>query len=469
MLIDAGISVPESMPGLVNIPAGSRTIRRKSAVVLTTQGFNANAVAALIGCCMSTVARSLKRMTDSGSVNDLSRSGRPAVYSETFKLELIGFYCQTQPLPSSGRWTLRWAATHLAAHPEIIDATPSKSTIHRILKKNNLKPHQSRYFLHITDPDFFPKMEHLIKLYSHPPKNLFFFDECPGIQVLKRLAPDLRTDNTSKSLEEFEYIRNGTMNVLAFFNHENGQVYAECQADHKTDTFLGIFRRQVATCHKEEQIHYVMDNLSTHFGYPFCATVAELSNVKCPAENELNNVGERVKWLMSDDKRIVIHFTPYHGSWLNLVEFWFGIMNKKVLNGSYGSVGELKESFEAFLEEWNTLLAHPFRWSYDGKGLHVKAVSRFTKMLKQAANKIEITTLTKQLRLMANLFNHYFAEVPEEEWKQFLDVLKSQDATLRNSITNEEGPIKKEKAEKALNSLLSVLENYIWQNVQKAA
>jgi succinate dehydrogenase flavin-adding protein (antitoxin of CptAB toxin-antitoxin module) len=59
--------------------------------------------------------------------------------------------------------------------------------------------------------------------------------------------------------------------------------------------------------------------------------------------------------------------------------------------------------------------------------------------------------------------------VPEEEWKQFLDVLKSQDATLRNSIMNEEGPIKKEKAEKALNSILSVLENYIWQNVQKAA
>jgi transposase len=407
-------------------------------------------------------------MTDTGYVVDLPRSGRPATYSDTFKLELIGFYCQTQPFPNSGRWTIRWAAVHLAAHPECVNATPSKSAIHRILKENNLKPHQSRYFLHITDPIFFPKMDHLIKLYLNPPKNLFFFDECPGIQILKRLVPDLRTDKTKKRIEEFEYIRNGTMNVLAFFNYANGKVHAECQADHKTDTFLEIFRQHVASCPAKEQIHYVMDNLSTHRGYPFCKAVAKLSDVACPSKNELNNLEKRVEWLKSTNKRIVIHFTPYHGSWLNLVEFWFGIMNKKVLNESYGSVEELKESFEAFLEEWNTLLAHPFRWSYDGKGLHEKAVNRFIKMLKQAANKLEISTLTKQLRLMTNLFDHYFDEVPGKNWENLFDVLQSQKATLRHSIMNEDGPLKKENAKNVLNSLLSVLEDYIWQNMQKA-
>ena len=408
-------------------------------------------------------------MTDTGYVVDLARSGRPATYSDTFKLELIGFYCQTQPFPNSGRWTTRWAAVHLAAHPECVNATPSKSSIHRILKENNLKPHQSRYFLHITDPIFFPKMDHLIKLYLNPPKNLFFFDECPGIQILKRLVPDLRTDKTKKRIEEFEYIRNGTMNILAFFNYANGKVHAECQADHKTDTFLEIFKRHVASCPAKEQLHYVMDNLSTHRGYPFCKAVAELSDLTCPSKNELNNLEKRVEWLKSTNKRIVIHFTPYHGSWLNLVEFWFGIMNKKVLNESYGSVEELKESFEAFLEEWNTLLAHPFRWSYDGKGLHEKAVNRFTKMLKQAANKLEISTLTKQLRLMTNLFDHYFDEVPGKNWENLFDVLQSQEATLRHSIMNEDGPLKKENAKNVLNSLLSVLEDYIWQNMRKAA
>jgi len=457
------------MPVLTNIQPVSRTIRRQSAVVLTNKGFAISAVAAFVGCCISTVVRSLKRMGDTGDVTDLPRSGRPATYSETFKLELIGFYCQTQPFPNSGRWTLRWTAVHLAADSKIVNATPSKSTIHRILKENNLKPHQSRYFLHITDPDFFPKMDHLIKLYLNPPKNLFFFDECPGIQILKRLVPDLRTDETMKRLEEFEYIRNGTMNVLAFFDYANGKVHAECHADHKTDTFLAIFKRHVSSCPANEQIHYVMDNLSTHRGYPFCKAVAELSGIDCPSEKELNNLEKRVKWLKSTDKRIIIHFTPYHGSWLNLVEFWFGIMNKKVLNESYGSVEELKESFEAFLEEWNTLLAHPFRWSYDGKGLHKKAVNRFTEMLKQAANKLEISTLTKQLRLMSNLFDHYFHEVPGESWEKLFTFLQSQEATIRNSIMNEEGPLKKENAENALNSLLSTLEDYLWQNERKAA
>ena len=447
----------------------SGTIRRQSAAVLIRNGFTTSAVAALVGCSLSTVSRSCRRMADTGDVVDLPRSGRPVIYSETLKLELIGFYCQTQPFPNSGRWTLRWASIYLTKHPECINASPSKSTIHRILKENNLKPHQSRYFLHITDPNFFPKMEHLIKLYLNPPKNLFFFDECPGIQILKRLLPDLQTDNEKKRIEEFEYIRNGTMNVLAFFNYADGKVYAECQADHKTDTFLGIFKRHVASRPAKEQLHYVMDNLSTHRGYPFCKAVAELSDIDCPSENELNNLEKRVEWLKSADKRVVIHFTPYHGSWLNLVEFWFGIMNKKVLNESYGFAEELKESFESFMETWNTLLAHPFRWSYDGKGLHKKSVSRFTKMLKQAASKLEIPSLTKQLQLMFNLFSHYFPEVPMAHWEKLYHALRSQETVLRSSIMKEEGPLKKKNAENALNSLLLALENYICEYIRKAA
>ncbi|MCD6150614.1 MAG: IS630 family transposase [Deltaproteobacteria bacterium] len=452
-----------------NMQAYSATASRQSAVILTRNGFTISAVASIIGCSISTVSRCRRRMDDNGDVADLLRSGRPAIYSETLKLELIGFYCQTQPFPNSGRWTLRWASIYLTKHPECINASPSKSAIHRILKENGLKPHQSRYFLHITDPNFFTKMEHLIKLYQNPPKNLFFFDECPGIQILKRLLPDIQTDNEKKRIEEFEYIRNGTTNVLAFFNYANGEVYAECQADHKTETFIGIFRRHIASCSQKEQIHYVMDNLSTHRGYRFCETVAELSNIDCPPENELNNLEKRVEWLKSSDKRIVIHFTPYHGSWLNLVEFWFGIMNKKVLNESYGSVEKLKESFDSFMVTWNTLLAHPFRWSYNGKGLHKKAVDRFTKMLQQAAVKLEISSLTKQLKLMYNLFNHYFLEVPIIYWEKLYYALQSQETALRDNIMKEEGPLKKSNAENALNTLLSAFENYAYQNIPKAA
>ncbi len=422
-----------------------------------------------MGCSASTITRSIRRMENTGKVIDLPRSGRPVLYSETCRLKLTGFYCQSQPFANSGRWTLRWAAAHLTVHTETVGASPSKSTIHRVLKENDLKPHQSRYFLHITDPDFFPKMEHLIKLYLNPPRNLFFFDECPGIQILKRLIPDLRTESMKKRLEEFEYIRNGTMNVLAFFNYADGKVYAECQADHKTDTFLDVFKRHVASCSDTEQLHYVMDNLSTHRGYPFCEAVAELSGIPCPSEKELDNLTKRVDWLTSTDKRIVIHFTPYHGSWLNLVEFWFGIMNKKVLNESYGLADELMKAFEAFLVEWNTILAHPFRWSYTGKNLHKKVVKRFTEVLKHSASKLEISSLTKQLRLVSNLFEKYFDEVPVEYWEEFFIVLLSQTETLRTIIMSEKGPLKKSNAEDALNVLFSTINNYFCETELKAA
>ncbi len=469
ILTDTGINSLNFMPIQTNRQSVPTVVRRKMVVVLVNYGFSLCAVATIVGYSISSVGRTLKRMNETGDVLDLPRSGRPARYTEELKLELIGFYCQTQPLPNSGRWTTRWAAAHLAKNPDKINATPSKSSIHRILKENNLKPHQSRYFLHITDPDFFPKMDHLLELYSNPPKNLFFFDECPGIQILKRLIPDIQTDSTQKRLEEFEYIRNGTMNVLAFFNYADGTVYADCKADHKTDTFLEIFGRHVASCPAGEKIHYVMDNLATHRGYPFCKAVAELRGVDCPSEKELNSLEKRVKWLNGSDKRIVIHFTPYHGSWLNLVEFWFGIMNKKVLNESYGAAEELKEGFDAFLEEWNVLLAHPFRWSYTGQGLHLKAVKRFTKMLNQAASKLEITTMTKQFRLMANLFQHYFDEIPEENWDNLFNALKLQQEILESSIADEEGSKKKANAEKALNHLLAVLKEYIWPELLKAA
>jgi transposase len=337
------------------------------------------------------------------------------------------------------------------------------------LQSNRLKPHQSRYFLHITDPDFFPKMEHLVSLYRNPPQNLIFFDECPGIQVLKRLTPDLQTEGMRKRLEEFEYIRNGTLDVLAFLHHADGKVYLECQANHKTDTFLAVFRRHVNRFRQTEPLHYVMDNLSSHRGYPFCRLVAELSGVACPPEHQLRNTDKRVEWLAGEDKRIVIHYTPYHGSWLNWIEFWFGIMGRKVLGESFGSPNALKAALEAFEADWNMFLAHPFQWSYDGSGLHEKAVSRFTKMLRQSATQIELRILTKQLMLLTNLLRDYSLEVSRESWEEFSTVLHSQSDAITGIIQGEEGPLRKQKAQQAITSLNEALHDYFVPTQQIAA
>ncbi len=450
---------PSSTASIERLPKISR---RKAMAVLADFGVEVKAIAVALEASVWTVRRWRLRsqMTEVG-LEDRPRSGRRRViYDEEAKLRIVAFYCQSRPLPDCGRWSLRWAAKHLAANPTKVGVEPSKSTLHRILQSNRLKPHQSRYFLHITDPNFFPKMEHLVALYKVPPKNLFFFDECPGIQVLKRLTPDLRTESMSQRLEEFEYIRNGTLDLFAFLRHEDGTVSLECHGDHTTVTFLGVFKRQVEQFPKDEPLHYVMDNLSSHLGYPFCQLVAELSAIPCPPQRELRTQEKRNEWLRRDDKRIVIHFTPFHGSWLNLVEIWFGIMGRKVLTESFGSPDALKTALEAFAEQWNLLLAHPFRWTYDGEGLHEKAVARFTKMLRSSGPLLELRTLTKLLKLTKNLLEDYFTEVSEQSWHQLVEALSFQFEGIVSLIEQEKGPVRKVKAQEAVASMTEALHKH---------
>lgn len=423
---------------------------RKAIINLVDSEFSVQSISDLMNCSCSTVRRCIKRNIENKGLNDLPRSGRDQVYNEDDRLKIIAFYCQTKPLSDCGRWTLNWASNHLKENPDLISLSPSKSTIQRILKANNLKPHLSHYFLHITDPNFFPKMEHLLSLYKNPPRNLIFFDESPAIQVLTRLIPDLRTESMCKRLEEFEYIKNGTMDIFAFLNHSDGKVFAECHRDHKSETFIKVFKSHASKFSKTEKLHYVMDNLSTHRSYKFCQTIAELCNIQCPSDKILSTQEKRSKWLGLDSKRIVIHFTPYHGSWLNLVEIWFSIIGKKVLKESYSSPEEFKKAIELFIEEWNLLLAHPFDWSYEGKGLHEKAVKRFILILKNSTESLEVTIITKGLGLMINLMRDYYEKISEEVWKELTEVVLLCHKKISTIIDSEEGPIRKLKAIEAL-------------------
>jgi transposase len=441
------------------VPAAqvAKLARRAAIPALADAGVARTCIANVLGCALSTVHRWIRRAEDGQSLHDRARSGRPCLYPQEVQLRITAFYCQTQPLPGCGRWTLRWAERRLRADAGEVGAAPAKSTLHRMLQRNRLKPHQSRYFLQITDPDFFPKMERLLALYRRPPANLFFFDECPGIQILKRLTPDLQTDAMRKRLEEFEYVRHGTLDVLAFLHHASGEVFMQCRADHKTETFLAVFRHHVEQCPHNEPLHYVMDNPSSHRGYPFCQLVAELSAVACPSKQQLHSVEKRVDWLAREDKRIVVHFTPYHGSWLNWIEFWFGILGRKVLGESFGSPDAFKAALEAFVMDWNTLLAHPFRWTYDGEGLHQKAVQRFTQMLRGLVTDMDLRILTKLLRLATNLLRDYFPQVSQETWAELDIVLTSQHAALDEYIQREPGPKRKLNAQNAMAGLQKAL------------
>ena len=135
-------------------------------------------------------------------------------------------------------------------------------------------------------------------------------------------------------------------------------------------------------------------------------------------------------------------------------------MGRKVLGESYGSPDGLKAALEAFALDWNTLLAHPFTWSYDGSGLHDKAVKRFTKMLYLSAAQMELRILTKQMKLLTNLLGDYVSEVPKETWEQFSEALRSQSDTIADLIQSEEGPQRKFNAQQAFVNLNKALHEY---------
>ena len=123
-----------------------KVVRREAMLVLVDAGIEAGPIAVFIGCSVYTVRRWIQRGAETSALRDRPRSGRPAIYTEDIALKVVAFYCQTRPLPGCGRWTLTWAAAHLTARPEQIGATPSRSTLHRILRNNKLRPHLSTYF-----------------------------------------------------------------------------------------------------------------------------------------------------------------------------------------------------------------------------------------------------------------------------------------------------------------------------------
>jgi len=192
-----------------------------------------------------------------------------------------------------------------------------------------------------------------------------------------------------------------------------------------------------------------MDNLSTHYHDDFCQTVAELCAVPY---SPLKRGAERRQWLQSEHKRIVVHFVPFHASWLNMVEIWFGILKSKCLKyDHFRSVEELRKAIRSFVDTWNQFFAHPFTWSYTGEGLHAKAVRRFSTLLALQTDQMDCKFLTSQLLLMSNIADNFPGLTSAGDWLRLINLAVEKDSYITKIIDTEAKPRPRKKAREAYN------------------
>lgn len=279
----------------------------------------------------------------------------------------------TRPPQALDRPVPAWTITELTdeVHKQEIISSISRSTIWRLLDQAEIKPHKWRYWLNSPDPEFEAKMLHIVDLYLHPPENavLLCLDEKTAIQALERKYADLLMQPGTPCRREHSYIRHGTRDLLAAFEVSSGKIYGQLHDGHSSPYWEIFLKELVALYPKDQWIHLIQDNFSTHSTPALCRLIAELCEVPLP---KLKTQKQRRDWLASENKRIVFHYLPTHASWLNQIEIWFSTLSKRFLKrSSFQSLKELKEKLYQFIHYYNMEFAHPYAWTYTGKPLAV--------------------------------------------------------------------------------------------------
>jgi len=443
---------------------------RSQIIALISAKISRSEIATFTGYHLKTIDRWGKRAEQGEVLQDRPRTGRPTTFDELTQLKVTAFFCQFNPLPGCNYVSLNWAEQYFAQNPCFLGCTISRSSLGRILRKHSLKPHLHKYFLQITDPKFFDIMQSIIDLYLNPPPYFFVWDECPGIQAKEALAPPLPLGNGKDGIQYSEpnHNRKGTIDVYSFLDVNTGKVFCKCTDDHKVETLVQVFTEHVAKQPSDEVLHYLCDNLGNHSCHQFCRVVAKLCGVDYP-ENELDSKEKRQNWLKQDHKRIIFHFTPKHGSWLNMVEIWFGILGQKCLkHHTAKDTIELAEFIDKFADTWNKYFYHPFTWTYDGKDLYDQALKRFIRHLTVENKFMDLSFLLSQLELMYNMLNQHFDRVSIKYWNLLENTIIEKKNYVCNIINKSDKLRLKKNAEEIFLDLLHQL-NYKLHTCTKLA
>jgi transposase len=331
----------ESLTRSSSVRAGLAS--RARIVLLAAEGLPNAEIARRTGTSRPTVVDWRARYDAGGirGLQDQPRSGRPPEIDE---IDVVVATLADDGRPPARLGVTQWSARLLAAELKI-----SFATVARIWRKWDLQPWRTTTFKFSTDPELDAKIRDVVGLYMNPPEKavVVCIDEKSQIQALDRTAPMLPMRPGLAASATHDYRRNGTTTLFAALNVATGRVEQLCQSRHRHQEFLR-FLRQVAKAYPRLKLHVVCDNYATH---------------KHPA----------VKAWLARNPRITLHFTPTSGSWLNMVEIFFGIITRQAIRrGAFGSVRDLIEAITAFINGWNER-CEPFVWTKDADTIIAKA------------------------------------------------------------------------------------------------
>ena len=260
-------------------------------------------------------------------------------------LQLVKIACERPD--KLGRSLSQWDCRELAGQlvRDGVVASISADTVRRILDNHQLKPWRHHLWLSPTvprDADFAARVQEISDLYTRQLQAhevVLCVDEKTNLQPRPRKTPTKGAAPGQPVLVEHEYKRCGARNLFAAFNTRTGKVYgmtAERKRQEEFIAFLELLDREFGP--EITVIHVVLDNLRMH-------------------------KGKKVQAWLAKHPRFVFHHPPVHCSWMNQVEQWFSILQRKRLAiVDFASKAELAEKLQQFIAQWNEQ-AHPFNWT----------------------------------------------------------------------------------------------------------